>query len=259
MSRIDPLSPPYPLEIQKLFDVVMPSGMDPLVLFRVMARSDRLFPRFMRAGVLDEGPVPIRDREIVIHRTTARCRAEYEWGVHVNAFGRPLGLGEDVLRATVSGDVDDSAFDARQAALVRLCDELHETHTISDACWAALRGHFDEMQILEYMKVVGGVTPEPAQTVDDGTVDMGKVVVGDDSSMFVGNDGTLFVSYQDATNGLLKLATNAGTGWEVRTLTVDGWVNGFTQVVDVGGSPQVMAHWRKADPTTIGGVTFVTP
>jgi alkylhydroperoxidase family enzyme len=158
MSRIEPSSPPYPPEIRKLFDVVMPSGMDPLVLFRVMARSDRLFPRFMRAGVLDEGPVPIRDREIVIHRTTARCRAEYEWGVHVNAFGRPLGLGEDVLRATVAGGAEDPAFDARQSVLVRLCDELHDTHTISDDCWAALREHFDEMQVLELIYTAGMYT-----------------------------------------------------------------------------------------------------
>ena len=133
----------------------MPEGMEPLLLFRVMARSERLLPRFMRAGVLDAGPVPARDREIVIHRTTARCGAEYEWGVHVVAFGRPLGLGEDVLRATVSGDAEDPAFDARQSALVRLCDELHDTQTLSDETWARLRAHWDELQILELIYTVG--------------------------------------------------------------------------------------------------------
>ncbi len=56
----------------------MPDGMDPLVLFRVLATSERIFPRFMRAGVLDKGPVEIRHRELVIHRTTALCGAEYE-------------------------------------------------------------------------------------------------------------------------------------------------------------------------------------
>lgn len=155
MSRIDPIDPPYAPETQKLFDLVMPDGMEPLALFRVMARSERLLPRFMRAGVLDKGPVPSRDREIVIHRTTARCGAEYEWGVHVNAFGRPLGLGEEVLRAIVRGDASDPAFDARQAALVRLCDELHETSTISDEAWAALCEHFDALQILELIYTVG--------------------------------------------------------------------------------------------------------
>jgi 4-carboxymuconolactone decarboxylase len=89
--------------------------------------------------------VPARDRELVIHRTTARCRAEYEWGVHAAAFGRPLGLGEEVLRATVEGDARDPAFDSRQAALVRLCDELHDSSSLGDETWERLRDHFDEL------------------------------------------------------------------------------------------------------------------
>ena len=155
MARIAPLEPPYADEVRKLFDVVMPPGVPPLSLFRVLARSERLFPRFMRAGVLDRGPVPIRDRELVIHRTTALCRAEYEWGVHVAAFGRPLGLGEEVLGATLNGDVKDPAFDARQACLVELCDELHATSTLRDETWNRLREHFDELQLLELIYTVG--------------------------------------------------------------------------------------------------------
>ena len=155
MSRIAPLEPPYPPETQKLFDLVMPPGMEPLSLFRVLATSPRLFPRFMRAGVLDRGPVPIRDRELVIHRTTALCGAEYEWGVHVAAFGRPLGLGDDVLRASLHGDADDPAFDERQAALVRMCDELHTTSRLAEGSWERLREHFDEQQILELLYTAG--------------------------------------------------------------------------------------------------------
>ena len=155
MSRISPIEPPYSDKTQKLFDLAMPEGMEPLSLFRVLAQSERILPRFMRAGVLDRGPVPIRDREIVIHRTTARCKAEYEWGVHVSAFGRPLELGEDVLRATIHGDATDSAFDDRQACLVRMCDELHDTSTLGDEIWEELRRHFDELQILELIYTVG--------------------------------------------------------------------------------------------------------
>jgi alkylhydroperoxidase family enzyme len=155
MSRVAPLDPPYDPKIQALFDLVMPEGMAPLELFRVLARSDRLFPRFMRAGVLDRGPVPIRDRELVIHRTTAVCRAEYEWGVHVTAFGRPLGFSDELLRATVEGDSTDPVFDARQSALIRLCDELHTDANISAEAWTQLEEHFDEMQILELIYTVG--------------------------------------------------------------------------------------------------------
>ena len=155
MPRIAPLDPPYSEATQALFDLAMPEGMDPLLLFRVMARNERLLPRFMRSGVLDRGPVPIRDRELVIHRTTALCGAEYEWGVHVNAFGRPLALADDVLRATVDGDADDPAFDARQSVLVTLCDELHQTSSVTDATWARLGEFFDELQIQELVYTVG--------------------------------------------------------------------------------------------------------
>ena len=50
-ARIAPIEAPYDEETQKLFDLVMPEGMEPLLLFRTLARSDRVFPRFMRAGI----------------------------------------------------------------------------------------------------------------------------------------------------------------------------------------------------------------
>lgn len=155
MSRIAPIDPPYSDENTKLFNLAMPPGMEPLELFRVLARNPRIFPRFMRGGILDKGPIPIRDREIVIHRTTANCRAEYEWGVHVAAFGRPLEMGDAVLRATVESNWDDPVFSERQQALVRLCDELHQDSTISDQGWETLRKHFDEERILELIYTVG--------------------------------------------------------------------------------------------------------
>ncbi len=153
--RIAPLDPPYDDATQKLFDVVMPDGMEPLQLFRTLATNPRIFPRFMRAGVLDRGPVAIRDRELVIHRTTARCRSEYEWGVHVTAFARPLGLSEEWIRATVTAGPDDPIWTPAQSALVRLCDELHDTSGISDALWKELCGHFSEEQLLELIYTVG--------------------------------------------------------------------------------------------------------
>lgn len=153
--RIEPLAPPYPPETQALFDMVMPEGMEPLLLFRTLASCPRIFPRFMRAGVLDKGPVAIRDRELVIHRTTARCGAVYEWGVHAAAFARPLELGAAWIRATVTASAEDPIWEPHQAALVRMCDELHDDASISDATWEDLLRHFDEAQILELIYTAG--------------------------------------------------------------------------------------------------------
>ena len=153
--RIRPINPPYAPDQQELFDQVMPEGMDPLILFRTLATSQRMLSRFFRAGILDRGPVPIRDREIVIHRTTARCGSEYEWGVHVNAFARPLGLSEELIQATVTAAWDDPIWTPEQSVLVRLCDELHDTSSISPELWTTLQNHYKRDQILELIYTAG--------------------------------------------------------------------------------------------------------
>ncbi|MBN9277434.1 MAG: carboxymuconolactone decarboxylase family protein, partial [Hyphomicrobium sp.] len=86
-ARISPAKPPYPQDIQARLDKVMPSGVPPLTLFRMLARDTRLFERFMGGGLLDKGHLALRQREIVIDRVTARCGSEYEWGVHIAFFG----------------------------------------------------------------------------------------------------------------------------------------------------------------------------
>src|SRR5580692_12044218 len=102
MSRIAPLQPPYEAEIQSQFDRVM-RGAPPLMLFRVMAGSPRAWEKFRAGSLLDRGPLSLREREIVIDRTTALTNCEYEWGVHVAIFAGPAHLTEEEVRATVHG------------------------------------------------------------------------------------------------------------------------------------------------------------
>ena len=84
--RIAPLEPPYPEPVQAALDRIMPKGVPPLALFRTLARNERVFLRVMADGLLDRGSITLREREIVIDRTCARCGSEYEWGVHVAFF-----------------------------------------------------------------------------------------------------------------------------------------------------------------------------
>ena len=102
MSRLAPLSPPYAPDIQEQFDRIM-RGAPPLVLFRVMAAQPRAWEKFRGGGLLDKGPLSMREREIVIDRTCALNRCEYEWGVHVTAFAQAAKFTEEQVRATVHG------------------------------------------------------------------------------------------------------------------------------------------------------------
>jgi hypothetical protein len=157
--RIAPLQPPYEPEVEAMLAKWMPPGSDtePLALFRTLQLHDQLASRMrvLGSGILGHGRLEARDREIVLHRTCARAGAEYEWGVHVVAFGRPLGLSEEQLAATARGTDDDPAWSDADAQLIRLADELHDTCTVSDELWAALAERYSVDQLLELMILAG--------------------------------------------------------------------------------------------------------
>jgi alkylhydroperoxidase family enzyme len=154
MSRIAPLEPPYAADIQQQFDRIM-RGAPPLVLFRVMAGHARAWEKFRAGSLLDRGPLSLREREIVIDRTTARNGCEYEWGVHVALFAAAAALSEAQVRATVLGDASEPCWSVAEQAMIAAVDALHARATLSDTEFKALSAHYDDDQILEIILLCG--------------------------------------------------------------------------------------------------------
>ena len=152
--RIAPLEPPYAPDIASQFDRIM-RGAPPLMLFRVVAGSSRAWEKFTAGGLLDRGPLSLRQREIVIDRTCARTGCEYEWGVHVAAFAGAAHLTEEQVRATVCGAATEGCWSPAEQALLAAVDALHERATLSDAEFASLSAHYDEAQIFEIIMLCG--------------------------------------------------------------------------------------------------------
>ena len=154
MSRIAPLQPPYAPETKAVFDRIM-RGAPPLLLFRVMAGQPRAWDKFRAGSLLDPGPLSLREREIVIDRTCALNRCEYEWGVHVAIFAKPARLTDEEVRATVHGGADAPCWSAAEQAMMAAVDALHLRATLDDAEFAALSAHFDEAKIFEIILLCG--------------------------------------------------------------------------------------------------------
>jgi alkylhydroperoxidase family enzyme len=154
-GRIAPAQPPFEPEIQSALERIMPQGVPPLVLFTTLARNPRVFQRFMAGGLLDKGSIGLREREIMIDRTTARCGSEYEWGVHVTFFAEKAELTQDQIRATARGAADEEVWSRRDALILRLADVLHETATIEDELWGELKAEFRDAQLLELIVLAG--------------------------------------------------------------------------------------------------------
>jgi 4-carboxymuconolactone decarboxylase len=158
--RISPLESPYPPGIETALSKWMPPGSpaEPLRLFRTLVVHEELASRMrpLGAGILGaKAKVPPPLRELMIHRTCALTGAEYEWGVHVVAFGRPLGFTEEQLYSTVHGSHEDPCWDPEQASVYRLADELHASSTVSAELWRELEGRFEQAQLIELLVMAG--------------------------------------------------------------------------------------------------------
>lgn len=154
MPRIAPLEPPYPPSVQEAFDLVM-RGAPPLILFRTLASNDRAWRKFRAGSLLDRGPLSLRERELVIDRTTALAGCEYEWGVHVQAFSAAARLSSDEIDATVYAGSQAPLWTPPEQALLAAVEALHARATLSETEFGALRAHYDEAQIFEILLLCG--------------------------------------------------------------------------------------------------------
>ena len=157
--RIEPLSPPYTPELEALLQRMTPPGAPSiLALFRVLAHHPVLAERMSGFGSLLLGrkaSLSLRDREVVIDRVCARCGAEYEWGVHVAAFGEAAGFTPAQNTAIADTDSNAAPLTPRDRLLVRMVDELHESGTVSDALWPELASLWSTQQLLELLVLAG--------------------------------------------------------------------------------------------------------
>lgn len=154
-ARIPAVDPPYSEPVAAALDRVMPEGVPPLVLFRTLAVNEKVFLGLMASRLVDRGSITLREREVVIDRTCARCGSEYEWGVHVAFFRERAGLTEEQVADTCAADPAASTFPPRERLLLRLVDELHDTSDVSDSLWQELRAEWTDEQLIELVVLVG--------------------------------------------------------------------------------------------------------
>jgi len=101
-SRIDPVHPPYAPDIAEQLAAMMPPGVPPILLFRTFVRNLPMTTAMSGWGAYELSKrlsLSMRDREIIIDRTCARCGCEYEWGVHVAFFAGRVGLSSAQITA----------------------------------------------------------------------------------------------------------------------------------------------------------------
>ena len=142
-----------------MLEPMMPPGVPPIALFRTFARNPAMTLAMQGWGSYELSRDPsltMRQREIVIDRTCARCGCEYEWGVHVAFFAHRVGLDDDQLRSLTHGTSADACWaDPTERALIDAIDALHDHADIDDDLWSRLRSSLDEAQLLDLLLLTG--------------------------------------------------------------------------------------------------------
>lgn len=157
--RIAPLEPPFDPEVAAVLEPMMPPGVPPIALFRTFARNPDMATAMQGWGSYELGrdlSLSMRQREIVIDRTCARCGCEYEWGVHVAFFAERVGFTDDQVRSLTHGDSDDPCWtDPTERALIDAVDQLHDGSDIDDELWSRLQAGLDDAQVLDLLLLAG--------------------------------------------------------------------------------------------------------
>ena len=171
--RIAPLEPPYDDDETEVLERLGP----PIALFRVLARRPDLargIAGWGRYYLSRQSALTVRQRELVIDRVTARCGADYEWGVHIAVFAEKAGLSPAQVRSLTAGSPDDPCWaDPGDRAVLHAVDALHARSDLTDGEWAALvaatgeEGAIDLMLLagwyhaISYLARVSRLAPEP--------------------------------------------------------------------------------------------------
>ena len=159
MPRIDPVHAPYSPQVAARLELMMPPGIPPILLFRTFARNLPMAEAMGEWGSYELSKrcsLSMRDREIVIDRTCARCRCEYEWGVHVEFYAERVGLTRQQVASLAMGTASDPCWsEERERVLIEIVDELFETAHISDALWTRLSRTLTDEQALDVFLMTG--------------------------------------------------------------------------------------------------------
>jgi hypothetical protein len=157
--RIPPLDPPFAPDVADQLESMMPPGAPPIGLFRTFARNLPMTAAMSGWGRYELGrglSLTMREREIVILRTCARCRCEYEWGVHLMFFADRVGFSRDQVTSLTQGSPENQCWTSgRERVLIRVADALHDSADLDDELWRDAREALDEPELLDLFLLCG--------------------------------------------------------------------------------------------------------
>jgi len=103
--------------------------------------------------MIDENPLPEREREIMALRTAWRIKSGYVWSRHIS-YAHKAGLTDAEIEA-LKQPTSKGRWSPADIALIAAADALVADFFIPDDIWEQLSAHFDDKQCMDAIFVVG--------------------------------------------------------------------------------------------------------
>ncbi|GAB5486772.1 MAG: carboxymuconolactone decarboxylase family protein [Parasphingorhabdus sp.] len=152
---LEPHMPPYSPELSAVMNKYPKQDGYLLRLFRVFANSIRFAKKGVPNLLDNQSPLSLREREIVILRTTANNDCEYEWGVHVAVFAAAAGFSKEQIAATKNATSDAPIWNEKEQILLATIDDLSQSGTIDQDRLAGFQQHWTKEEQLEIFALCG--------------------------------------------------------------------------------------------------------
>ncbi len=153
--RIEPVTPPHDDATAAALADLGP----PIALFGVLARRPgraQAIAQWGRYYLSRKVALTLRQRELIIDRTTALCGADYEWGIHIEVFAAKARLTDAQIRSLATGQPTDRCWsDRADVAVLAAVDELHLSSDLDDETWDELVATIGEQGAIDLILIAG--------------------------------------------------------------------------------------------------------
>ena len=129
---------------------MLPQGLPPLNLFRMLAHSPSTLPHVISLGtaVFRDTSLPPHLRELLCLLNAQRLSCQYQWKQHIS-IAKQNGVSEEQIAALLSGDISGDEFSEEEKALLEFVDQVIKEPEVDEDTFAEARKHFDDQILVE--------------------------------------------------------------------------------------------------------------
>jgi len=135
---------------------VLPPGIPPLNLFRMMAHSPSTLPHILSLGtaVFRDTSLPPHLRELICLLNAKRLSCEYQWKQHV-PIARQNDVTEEQIAALLAGNISGEEWSLEEKALLAFLDQVIRSPEVEEDVFVKARSYFSDQVLVEVVTMQG--------------------------------------------------------------------------------------------------------